>query len=150
MPTINQLNTVSVINSSDQFPFYQSSDGYTKRVAASILAQYVASTITVNDNKITQYSAPISASTVQINDNSNNTWLILTPSSTLATLTLKLPLLANCVDKQEILVNCTQIVTSLTINANGSSILGEPTSLAANDYFTLRYDIVLHTWYRVG
>jgi hypothetical protein len=53
-------------------------------------------------------------------------------------------------DKQEILVNTTQAITALTINANGATIVGAPTTLAAGGFFRLRFDGVLDTWYRVG
>ena len=102
------------------------------------------------DNKITQYAAPLAASTTLLTDNQNSVWLVLTPAGTIATATLKLPLLANVLDRTEILVNSTQTITTLTLDANGASIVGGPTTLAANGFFRLRFDAVLKTWYRVG
>jgi hypothetical protein len=61
-----------------------------------------------------------------------------------------LPLLANCVDKQEILVNCTQAITTLTVNGNGATVTGAPTTLSANGFFRLRFDGLANVWYRVG
>jgi hypothetical protein len=77
-------------------------------------------------------------------------WLILTPVAGYAAGTITLPLSTNVVNKQEILVNCTQAVTTLTINGNGATVTGAPTTLAANAFFRLRYDGVTGTWYRVG
>jgi hypothetical protein len=58
---------------------------------------------------------------------------------------------ATVVDKQEVLVNCTQQVTALTVNGNGAvAVTGEPASLGADDYFRLKYDAIMRTWYRVG
>ena len=71
------------------------------------------------------------------------------PAATYANGTLVLPAVANCADKQEILVNSTQIVTALAITANGATVKGAPTTLAANAFFKLRFDGVLKTWYRV-
>lgn len=101
---------------------------------------------------VTQYSAPSSTSfTINIANPGVNTHLILTPTAGFATGTIVLPLASSCVDKQELLVNCTQRVTALAINANGAtSVTGEPTSLAADDFFRLKYDLPTSTWYRVG
>ena len=100
----------------------------------------------------TQYSAPsASPFTVAITDSDASIWLILTPTGTLATGTITLPAVANAVDRQEVLVNCTQIVTSLTVGGNGATaVTGAPTTLAANAYFRMRYDAATLTWYRVG
>lgn len=98
-----------------------------------------------------QYSAPLTGTSVAVNDNSADTHLILTPAGTLATLTITLPAVANLRDKQTLLVNSTQIVTALTVAANGATaVLGAPTALTANGYFKLKYDLTLKTWYRVG
>lgn len=100
----------------------------------------------------TQYAAPSSTGfSVQITDSSANTHLILTPTAGFAAGTIVLPDIANCVDKQDILVNTTQQVTALTINGNGAvAVTGEPTSLAADDFFRLKFDALTSTWYRVG
>lgn len=100
----------------------------------------------------TQYAAPSSTGfSVQITDSSANTHLILTPTAGFAAGTIVLPAIANCVDKQDILVNTTQQVTALTINGNGAvAVTGEPTSLAADDFFRLKFDALTSTWYRVG
>ena len=100
----------------------------------------------------TQYAAPSSTGfSVQITDSSANTHLILTPTAGFAAGTIVLPAIANCVDKQDILVNTTQQVTTLTINGNGAvAVTGEPTSLAADDFFRLKFDALTSTWYRVG
>lgn len=99
----------------------------------------------------TQYAAPSSTGfSVQITDSSANTHLILTPTAGFAAGTIVLPAIANCVDKQDILVNTTQQVTALTINGNGATVTGEPTSLAADDFFRLKYDLITNAWYRIG
>ncbi len=150
MPTINQLNAVSSPSASDLLALYSQSNGDARKISLANLATFLQTLITVSDDKITQYAAPLAGATVQVEDGSDSVWLILTPAGLLATLTVKLPALANCVDHQEVLVNCTQIVTALTIDANGASVVGGPTAFAANGFFRLRFDAVLHTWYRVG
>lgn len=151
MPEINRLSALDELTASDLFPVFSSNNGDARKVSASVLADYVQSLITVADDKLTQYSAPQATGfSVQINDDDLNVWLVLTPAAGYAAGTLTLPLLANCVDKQEILVNCTQAVTALTVAANGATVIGAPTTLAANDFFRLRFDGVMKTWYRVG
>lgn len=100
----------------------------------------------------TQYAAPSSTGfSVQITDSSANTHLILTPTTGFAAGTIVLPAVANVIDKQEVLVNSTQQVTALTVNGNGAvAVTGEPTSLAADDFFRLKYDALTQTWFRVG
>jgi len=98
----------------------------------------------------TQYYSPTAGSSVAVNVNDNDTHLILTPAGTLATGTITLPVPSNLRDKQKLIVTSTQEITALTIDENGASISGAPTTLAAGGFFTLKYDLVLSTWYRIG
>lgn len=151
MTTINQLTTMDSVSDGDQIPFFSTNNGDARKSSLSTLKTYFQTGITANDDKLTQYSAPSATGfSVQVNNASNSVWLVLTPTGTFATGTLILPTLANCVDRQEILVNSTQIVTTLTINGNGATVTGAPTSLTANSFFRLRFDNVSKVWYRVG
>lgn len=100
----------------------------------------------------TQYAAPTTAGfDIQINDNDDDTHLILTPTNTLANGAITLPYTTNVRDKQLCIVNCTQQVTAFTVNLNGAvAAYGAPTSLAADDFFTLKYDVNANSWYRIG
>lgn len=151
MTAINQLNAADQLSGSDLLPLYSQANGDARKISLTNFLNWLESQqIATQDNKVTQYAAPLTASTVLLRDDQSSVWLILTPAGTIAACTLKLPLVSNCIDRQEILVNCTQIVTALTIDANGSSVIGAPTALAANGFFRLRWDAVLKTWYRVG
>ncbi|CAB4171580.1 hypothetical protein UFOVP931_5 [uncultured Caudovirales phage] len=155
MPQINQLSALDQLAAGDQFPVYSQANGDARKVALGVLAQYIQAQMPASTGVQqfeTQYAAPSSTGfNVQITDNGGNTHLILTPTAGLAAGTITLPMLANCVDKQEILVNCTQQVTALTINGNGAvAVTGEPTILGADDFFRLKFDITTQTWYRVG
>jgi hypothetical protein len=151
MPTINQLTAVDQVVSSDQVPIYSSENGDARKASMATLLAFFSGQITANDDKITQYAAPSATGfSVTINNDTESVWLVLTPTAGFAAGTLILPALANCADRQEILVNCTQAVTTLTINGNGSTVTGAPTTLAVNSYFRLRFDDVTNTWYRVG
>lgn len=100
----------------------------------------------------TQYAAPSSTGfNVQITNGDDNVHLILTPTAGFATGAITLPLVTGLVDKQEVLVNCTQQVTAFTVNPNGATaVTGEPTALGADDFFRLKYDLPTQTWYRIG
>jgi hypothetical protein len=151
MPTISQLSTVSEVSGGDLFPLYSSSDSDTRKVSATTLKSFINEDVVATDDKVVQPSAPTATGfTVTITDGPDSIWLVLTPSAGYAAGTITLPALANCVNKQEILVNCTQSVTTLTVSGNGATVVGAPTTLAANAFFRLKFESVLSKWYRVG
>jgi len=115
-----------------------------RAAASSIITQSLSYT--------TQYASPAaSAFSVSINELATNVHLILTPTAGFAAGTIVLPAVANCFDKMVILVNCTQQITALTIDGNcATAVTGEPTSMGADDFFTLKFDLTTTTWYRVG
>lgn len=151
MPTINQLSTTDSLTAGDLFPVYVSSEGDARKVSGTTLRAFVLSGASVADDKVTQYAAPSATGfSVTITNSSNSVWLILTPTGGFAAGTIILPAVASAVDKQELLVNCTQSVATLTINGNGATVTGAPSSLSANGFFRLRFDDVANVWYRVG
>lgn len=152
MPTINQLTAVDQLTGSDLIPVYSQYNGDARKASLDVLAAFVQSTIVSAGDKVTQYAAPAAnAVTIQVNDDSDSVWLIVTPAGTFAAGTIKLPAVANCVDRQEVLVNYVNGVGALTIDLNGAStVVGAPTNMAANSFFRLRFDGVMKTWYCVG
>ena len=153
MAQINQLTAVDTLASGDQFPIFDTSNGDARKVSASDLLAFMQANLDLSANGYTtQYSAPsATAFSVQITDSSADTHLILTPVAGYADGEIVLPAVANAIDGQQILVNCTQAVTTFVVDGNGASaVTGEPATLAANAFFTLKYDAVTSTWYRVG
>jgi len=151
MPQINQLSSTDEVQPGDQVPIYSAANGDARKASLSLLKTFFQEGITAADDKITQYAAPsATAFSVQINNDADSVWLVLTPTAGFAAGTLVLPAVANCVDRQEVLVNCTQAVTTLTVSGNGATVTGAPTTLAANGFFRLRFDTITDTWYRVG
>ncbi len=154
---INQLSSVDQLQASDLIAIWSTSNSDTRKASLAALTEFLEANLNLDDKKdsfTTQYSAPnATAFSVTVNDNGtacDNAWLILTPDATYADLTIVLPLEGNAVDKQEIIVNCSQIVTMLTIDINGAvSVIGAPTSLSANDTFKLKYDKPFKKWYRI-
>jgi hypothetical protein len=151
MPTINQLTAVDAVQAGDLIPIFSQANGDARKTSLTTLAAFIQTLITSTDNKQTQYSAPSATGfSVAVVGTGLSIWLVLTPLAGYAAGTIVLPPVAGVLDKQEILVNTTQAITALTINANGATIVGAPTTLAAGGFFRLRFDAVLDTWYRVG
>jgi len=145
MTTIYQLSRADSIALGDLFPAFILEDGDQRGVAASVLLAFMEANLSRGTLE-TQYAAP-SATGFSVNAESN-THLILTPAAGYAAGTIVLP--ASPTDRDEFLCNCTQSVTTLTINGNGKTVTGGPTTLAANAFFRLKYDGVLSIWYRVA
>jgi hypothetical protein len=155
----SNLNRTDTISSGDLFVLYTNNNGDWRGATTATVLSYLQNNLTFATQGFgaytTQYSSPSATSfTVTITDgdsDNTNVHLILTPTAGFAAGTIKLPLSTGVVDKQEVLVNCTQAVTTLTIDGNGATaVTGEPTTLAANAFFRLKYDSLTSTWYRVG
>jgi len=100
----------------------------------------------------TQYSAPsLTGFNIIINDDNLDTHLILTPSTAFADGAITLPMHTNLRDKQYFIMNTTEQITNFTVNLNGAAgAHGIPSSMGADDYMTLKYDLTVNTWYRIG
>lgn len=146
---INRLNSIDTLEGGDQLAVWDTSNGDTRKASASVLLSYMQANLNFTNSYITQYSAPsATAFNVAIASATSSTHLILTTTAGFAAGTITLP--AGPVDKQELLVNCTQAVTTLTIDGGSNTVTGAPASLSANDFFRLKYDAVTDVWYRVG
>lgn len=155
----SNLTRTDSVDSGDLFVLYKTSAGDYRGIPNSDVLTWIQDGLTFPSAGIgefvTQYAVPSSAgfnvTLTALPDGAQNTHLILTPTTGLASGTITLPAVANVVDKQEVLVNCTQQVTALTVDGNGATaVTGELSSLAADDFFRLKYDAVSSTWYRVG
>lgn len=155
MTEINRLSAIDTLSIGDLIAFWIANQSDPRKVSLSVLLAFMQDNLTFSTGaaaKVTQYSAPsATAFNVPITDSSSSIWLLLQPTGTFAAGTITLPSVANAVDNQEVLVNCTQIVTTLTVDGNGATgVTGEPATLAANDFFLMRYNLTFKTWYRVG
>lgn len=153
MAQINQYPTKETIDGSELLVCFDTSNSDTRKFSVSALTTYTTGLFAGNiSGYTTQYSAPSATGfTVAITDIGSDVHLILTPTAGFAAGTITLPAVANCKDGQRVLVNCTQAITTLTVNGNGAtSVIGAPTTISANGYFTLKYDSVTKNWYRIG
>lgn len=151
---IERLALIDEANAATYFSININGQDY--RISINELVDYMQGALTFPPftgftDYATQYAAPSSSGfSVQITNSSANTHLILTPTAGFAAGTLVLPSVVNLVDKQDIIVNSTQQVTTLTINGNGATVTGEPTTLGADDFFRLKYDLITNSWFRIG
>lgn len=155
MPRFNQLTRTDTVSAGDIVAVFVQNDGDPRGAAMSVLQAYMQANLTFPSDGVqqftTQYASPSSTGfSVSIVNGPDNIHLILTPTGGFAAGTIVLPAVANAVDQQEVLVNCTQAVTTLTTSGNGATVTGAPTTLAANAFFRLKYDLPSTVWYRVG
>lgn len=151
MTAINYLGNVALadLQTSDLVKIFSQKYGGEAAVSLSILASFInaQSTAPSGIDLSAQYSNP-SATGFSVSVDVANSWLILDPTAGFAAGTITLP---TATTGGEVLVNCTQSVTALTISAQaGDSVVGGPTTIAANGYFRLRYYASQSRWYRVG
>lgn len=150
---ISQLNSVDSLSASDLLAVWVAANSDTRKASLSTLLTFLQANLTSPGDDMTQYAAPnatgFSVSIDPVVDG-QNVYLLLTPTGAFAAGTLVLPPVANCVDGQTFLMNTTQAVTALTLNGNGATVVGGPTTLAANAFFKLRFDGIFKNWYRVG
>lgn len=144
MATIYELTETSAVSNGDFLPLFSLQSGDARKVQMHTILAFIRE---ASVNRLaTQYAAPsATAFVVQVN---TNTHLILTPAAVYDNGQIVLP--SAPLDRDEILVNTTEAVTALAFDGSGKLISGEPTSLAANSFFRLKYDGVLNTWFRIA
>ncbi len=147
MANINQLSVTDRLTSGDQLAVWVTNNGDTRRASLNTLTSYMQDSLTLPGALVTQYAAP-STSGASVSVLSGDTWLILTPTVALDEASIVLPSMP--ADRAEVNVNCTQAITALAVSAGGTTVTGAPTALAANSFFTMRYDAATAAWYRVA
>jgi hypothetical protein len=83
MSNINQLSTINTLQGGDLIPVWSTNNGDTRKASMTTLATYMQSALTLPGALATQYSAP-SASGFSVTVSAGDTWLVLTPTGTLA------------------------------------------------------------------
>ncbi|MES2350169.1 MAG: hypothetical protein V4641_21585 [Pseudomonadota bacterium] len=153
MTSVSNLSPVDSVSGSYQIPVEVQQSGDLRKMSVDLLVAFIQESLTSSGNFQTQYAAPaatgFNVALVPVTPG-GNLYLLLTPVGAYAAGTITLPTVDNVADGQEILCNTTQAVTTLTTAGSGATVVGAPTTLAANAFFRLRYNLVLNTWYRVG
>ena len=151
MPTINQLPLLDQVSSGDQLPVYNTSNGDARRLPMQALLAYFQE----------QFAAPTVATNLYTPGTGFNIalptpvaeaqWAIIQPAGTLASGTVTLPLNTSTPDGTEVLITTTQQITAFTLALNGAAAaFGDPTTLAAEDFFRMRFYQATNSWYRIA
>jgi hypothetical protein len=154
--SIERLSLIDTVTASTNFAVNVNGQDY--RVLAQAVYDYIINATEefgggggIIGGKTIQYFAPSATGwSVAVAAESESAWLVITPTAGFATGSITLPALINVQEGQEVLVNCTQSVGTLTVLGNGANVIGAPTSLAANGFFLMKFEPILSNWYRVG
>jgi len=151
MPQINQLPLLAQVSPGDQVPVYSPNNGDARRLPISQLLQYFQQTFaspTLATNVYTPgtgFNLPVPTPVAQ------QQWMLIQPAGTLATGAVTLPLNTQTPDGTEVLITTTQQITGFTLAPNGAmQLYGAPTTLAAEDFFRMRFVQATNSWYRIA
>ena len=151
MPQINQLPLLAQVSPGDQVPVYSPNNGDARRLPISALLQYFQQTFaspTLATNVYTPgtgFNLPVPTPVAQ------QQWMLIQPAGTLALGTITLPLNTQTPDGTEVLVTTTQQITGFTLATNGATAAyGAPSTLAAEDFFRMRFVQATNSWYRIA
>jgi hypothetical protein len=152
MPQINQLPLLDTPSSGDQIPVYSPNNGDARRMSLGALLDFFRQQFISPGAPTVQLVIPADGFNYTVADPDNvRGWVILRPLTTLAAGTVTLPPPSVLIDGMEITFNTTHQITSFSIVLNGASaIYGAPLTLAAEDWFSIRYDKTTNSWYRVA
>jgi hypothetical protein len=151
MPQIYQLPIVNQASLGDQLAVYTPNNGDARRMSLNTLLaffqqQFAAPTLSSNPYTPTtgfNIAAPTPVSQQQ--------WILLQPAGTLASGTVTLPLNTSTPDGTEILITTTQQITTFALGLNGAAAAyGDPATLAAEDFFRMRFYQATNSWYRIA
>jgi hypothetical protein len=151
MPTINQLPLLSEASAGDQLPVYSPNNGDARRLPMSALLSYFQQQFASPTVAVNLYVPSTGFNIAAPTPVSEQQWILLQPAGTLAAGTVTLPLNTSTPDGTEILVTTTQIITTFAVGLNGASaVYGDPTTMAAEAFFRLRFYQPTNSWYRIS
>ena len=150
MPTINQLSAVTSVVASDLLPLYSSANGDARKASMSVVLDFIEANFG-SPEFTTIINAPTSSGfNILLAAATSNLWLIINPTGPFVAGTITLPPVASCYDGQQIIVTCSQSITTLTLAGNGATIVGAPTTLGTGGFFALRFNDLQSAWYCVS
>jgi hypothetical protein len=151
MALIYQLPLLAQASPGDQLAVYAPNTGDARRLPMSALLtffqqQFAAPTMATN-----LYTPGTGFNIAAPTPVSQQQWILIQPAGTLATGTVTLPLNTSTPDGTEILITTTQQVTTFTLALNGAAAAyGDPATLAAEDFFRMRFYQATNSWYRIA
>ncbi len=151
MALINQLPVVSQLSSGDQIAVYNTANGDARRSSLNTLLQYFQQTFAAPTMATSLYVPGTGFNIAMPAPVSQQQWVLIQPAGTLATGTVTLPLNTATPDGTEVLITTTQQITAFTLAPNNATALyGDPTTLAAEDNFRMRFYQPTNSWYRIA
>ena len=151
MPYINQLPLLVQASPGDQIPVYTPNNGDARRLPIGALLAYFQQTFASPTLATNVYTPGTGFNLAVPTPVAQQQWMLIQPAGTLATGTVTLPLNTGTPDGTEVLITTTQQITAFTLGANGAAaVYGDPTTLAAEDFFRMRYVLVTNSWYRIA
>ena len=151
MPTINQLSGISQVSGGDLLPVYVSNNGDARKVSITQLLQYFQATFAAPTVATNLYTPGTGFNITVPTPTTEQQWMLIQPAGTLAAGTVTLPLNTQTPDGTEVLITTTQQITAFTLALNGASAAyGDPTTLAAEDFFRMRFVQATNSWYRIA
>ena len=151
MPTINQLPLLAQVSPGDQVPVYSPNNGDARRLPVSALLAYFQQTFASPTLSTNVYTPGTGFNVAVPTPVAAQQWMLIQPAGTLALGTITLPLNTQTPDGTEVLVTTTQQITGFTLALNGATAAyGAPSTLAAEDFFRMRFVQSTNSWYRIA
>ena len=151
MPQINQLPLLAQVSPGDQVPVYSPNNGDARRLPISQLLQYFQQTFAIPTLATNVYTPGTGFNLPVPTPVAQQQWMLIQPAGTLALGTVTLPLNTQTPDGTEVLITTTQQITGFTLAPNGAgNVYGAPTTLAAEDFFRMRFVQATNSWYRIA
>lgn len=151
MPQINQLPLLAQVSPGDQVPVYSPNNGDARRLPVSSLLQYFQQTFASPTLATNVYTPGTGFNVAVPSPVAAQQWMLIQPAGTLALGTITLPLNTQTPDGTEVLVTTTQQITGFTLALNGATAAyGAPSTLAAEDFFRMRFVQSTNSWYRIA
>ena len=151
MPTINQLPVLNTLSSGDQLPVYSPNNGDARRTSIGSLLTFFQQSF-ASPTLATNLFTPGTGFNIAVpTPVAQQQWMLIQPAGTLASGTVTLPLNTQTPDGTEVLITTTQQITAFTLALNGATAAyGDPATLAAEDFFRVRFYQATNSWYRIA
>ncbi len=151
MALIYQLPLLAQASPGDQLAVYAPNTGDARRLPMSALLQFFQQQFASPTMATNIYTPGTGFNIAAPTPVSQQQWILIQPAGTLATGTVTLPLNTSTPDGTEILITTTQQITAFTLAPNGAATLfGAPGTLAAEDFFRMRFYQATNSWYRIA
>ena len=151
MALIYQLPLLSQASAGDQLAVYAPNTGDARRLPMSALLTFFQQQFASPTMATNLYTPGTGFNIAAPTPVSQQQWILIQPAGTLATGTVTLPLNTSTPDGTEILITTTQQVTAFTLALNGAAAAyGDPATLAAEDFFRMRFYQPTNSWYRIA